>query len=140
MLAAVDVDGHDAPSLRRAYEAVVTDAVETVGEHAVVEGTALDGDTVSALADEDAESPTLTLAEAAAIVALSTDRDADAIAADARDRLLLELSSAVLDVDALAQGLDGDATPKELQAKMEGRHPMNLAEYAEIRVFVAGER
>jgi len=137
MLAAVDAEDHDATTLRHAYEDELADVVETVSEDAVVEGTSLDAETVRGLAD--AESPALTLTEAAGVFALSADRDADAIAAEARDRLLLELSSAVLDVDALAQGLDGDGTPKELQAKMEGRHPMTLAEYAEIRAFVAGK-
>jgi len=139
MIAAVDASGRDATTLRRAYEAAVADAVETVGEDAVAAGTDLDVDTVGALADDAAETPSLTLAEASAVLALTADRDADAIAADARDRLLLDLSSAVLDVEALSGGLDGDATPKELQAKMEGRHPMSLAEYAEIRAFVAGQ-
>ncbi|CCQ33257.1 hypothetical protein HLRTI_001878 [Halorhabdus tiamatea SARL4B] len=141
MLAAVDADAHDAASLRRAYDGLLADAIETAGVDAVVAGTALDADTVDALADADnaAETPSVTLSEASAVLALTTDRDADALAADARDRLLLELSSAVLDVEALSQGLGRDVTPKELQAKMEGRHPMTLAEYAEIRGFVAGK-
>lgn len=141
MIAAVDADTHDAASLRRAYAECLADTVETSGVDAVVAGTDLDAETVDALADPDgvAETPSLTLAEASAVLALTTDRDADAIAADARDRLLLELSSAVLDVEALSGGLDGGATPKELQAKLEGRHTMTLAEYAEIRAFVAGE-
>lgn len=139
MLATVDADGHDAVSLRRVYTAAVADAVETMGEDAVVTETGLDAETVAAITDDTAETPSLTLAEASAVLALTADRDAEAIAADARDRLLLELSSAVLDVEALAQGLARDATPKELQAKMEGRHPMTLAEYAAIRAFVAGK-
>ncbi|MFW5974031.1 MAG: DUF5791 family protein [Natrialbaceae archaeon] len=138
MLAAVDASGHDAATLYRAFQERLGETIERIGEDAVVEGTDLDGETVTALTSGP-DWPVLTLAEVAAVLALEGGREADAIAAEARDRLLLDLSNAVLDVEALSEGLGRTASPKELQAKMEGRHPMTLADYAELRAFVAGE-
>ena len=82
MLAAVDAAGHDAATLHRAYQELITETIETIGEDAVLEGTDLDADTVGALA-ADADGPAITLADAAVILALDADLDADAKEADA---------------------------------------------------------
>jgi len=137
MLADVDPADHSAGSLRDAYERALRDAIGTTGVAVTVDATGLDRDTVEDIAA--GESDTIALSEATAILATVEDRDADAIAADARDRVLLAMSSAVLDVDALARRLDGDRSAKELQAKIEGRHPMTLAEYARVQAAIAGE-
>lgn len=137
MLTDVDPADHGARSLRDAYERSLRDAIETTGVPETVEATGLDRETVEAIAADGSDGITLT--EAAAILATVDDRDADALAADARDRLLLSMSNAVMDVDALARRLDGDLLAKELQAKIEGRHPMTLAEYANVQAAIAGE-
>ena len=69
--------------------------------------------------------------EAAAILAAAEDRPtADAIAAEARDILLMGMTTAVMDVDSVASELGGDLEPKEIQQKVEGRQPISLREYA----------
>ncbi|WP_135665503.1 DUF5791 family protein [Halorhabdus rudnickae] len=137
MLADVDPADHSPGSLREAYGRTLRDAIEATGVSEIAEATDLDPAIVEEVAA--GENDGITLTEATAILAIVDDRTADAIAADARDRLLLGMSSAVLDVDALARRLDGDVQAKELQAKIEGRHPLTLAEYARIQAAIAGE-
>lgn len=121
--------------LRREYESTLASVIETVGIDRVVEETGLDTGTVEALVD--GESPTLQLTDAAAILALDDSRPpADAVAAEARDILLLGMTTAVLDVEALASGIDGQLEPKEIQQKIEGRHPMTIEEYALVHQFI----
>ncbi|QGN07562.1 hypothetical protein Hrd1104_09750 [Halorhabdus sp. CBA1104] len=134
----IDPGEHDAVSLRQAFETALQTTVETAGVETVRDQTALDRETIAAIAA--GEGLDLTVADAAAIRALEDSRDAHAIAADARDRLLLAMSSAVLDVDGLAGALDADVTAKELQQKIEGRHPMGLGEYADVLAAVTEER
>ena len=47
------------------------------------------------------------------------------------------MSSAMLNVDQIAADVEGDLDPKEVQGKVEGRHPMTLAEYARLHHYVA---
>ncbi len=125
-------------ALRERYEREVADAVETVGESEAADATDVDRSRLDALAD--GESPQFTLSEAASLLALADDApDAEGILAEVRDHLMLQMSSAVVDVDALAAGLGGDLDPKELQQKIEGRQPMTLDEYARVHRFVAAE-
>ena len=121
--------------LRSGYEAVLAEVIDEVGVDAVVDETKLDRETVEALAT--GESPSVTLEEAAAVLALDGDRPpADAIEADARDILLLGMTTAVLDVETLASGVDGALEPKEIQQKVEGRFPMTLDEYATLHQYI----
>lgn len=121
--------------LQRGYESVLTETIEQVGVDAVVSDTEVDRETVEGLAA--GESPELSLEDAAAILALDEDRPAaDAIAAEARDILLLGMTTAVLDVETLASGVDGALEPKEIQQKVEGRFPMTLAEYATLHQYI----
>lgn len=128
----IDAAAADGPAhLLDAYAEQLGEAVAAVGVDAVVAGTDLDRSTVERAADGDVGD--LTLAEAASILSAAPDRpDADAVAAEARDILLLGMTTAVLDVESLASELDGAMEPKELQQKVEGRHPMTLAEYAAV--------
>lgn len=111
--------------------------IERVGVDEAVAESGVDRETVAALVA--GESPEVTVSEAASLYALDDERDADAILAAVRDHLMLGMSSAVVDVDALAAGIDGDLDPKEIQQKIEGRHPMTLDEYARVNRFVAAE-
>lgn len=72
----------------------------------------------------------LTLAEGAAILALGDNPDVETIVADSLDALLFGMTTAVLDVEALASELDEDLDTREIQQKIEGRFPITLSEYA----------
>lgn len=134
-----DPGERDPESLRTAYEAVLADIVESVGVETVAAETDVDESTLEALVA--GESPDLTLEEAAAIVATDPDRpDADFIAADARDMLLMGMSTAVLDVEAIQSGIDGRMEAKEIQQKVEGRYPMTLEEYAVLHQFIENRK
>jgi len=130
-----DAGARTPESLQQAYETTLIETVETVGVGTVVDETELDRATVEALVA--GESPTLELTDAAAILALDEDRpSADAIAAEARDILLMGMTTAVLDVETLAAGVEGELEPKEIQQKIEGRFPMTVAEFALLHQFI----
>jgi hypothetical protein len=128
--------GEQSPeTLLDAYETVLTETVESVGHESVVEATGLDPQLVAAVADGSAAE--LSLEDAAAVLATDPDRrDAEAIQADAQDILLLGMTTAVLDVEALASGLNSQLEPKEIQQKIEGRYPMTLREYAMLHSHI----
>jgi hypothetical protein len=76
-----------------------------------------------------------------AILATEPDSpDAGTLLAEARDLLLMGMSSAVLDVEAVAAGIDDAMEPKEIQQKVEGRHPMTLDEFARLHAYIEGAR
>lgn len=121
--------------LRRGYEALLADAIEEVGVDSVVADTDVDRETVEALAA--GESPEVDLETAAAVLALAEETPpVDAIAAEARDILLLGMTTAVLDVEALTSGVNGALEAKEIQQKVEGRFPMTLGEYATLHQYI----
>lgn len=121
----------DPGELQSVYESLLRETIARVGEATVVDRTGLDRATVEDV--QSADCSDLTLEDAAAILATDPDRpDADTVAAEARDILLLGMTTAVVDVDSLASQLDGVLEPKELQQKVEGRHPMTVGEYATI--------
>jgi hypothetical protein len=117
--------------LLEAYRTVLRETVDRLGVDAVADETGLDPGTVESLRSGDVGS--VTLADAAAVLGADSDRpDAETLAAEARDVLLLGMTTAVVDVDTLSSALDGTLEPKEIQQKLEGRHPMTLREYAAI--------
>ncbi len=122
--------GETSPAdLRAAYEAELAATIDRIGVERVVEQSGVSRETVEALAA--GESPGLELEDAAAILATDDGRpDAEAIEAEARDILLMGMTTAVLDVDTLASQIDVALEPKEIQQKVEGRFPMTLEEYA----------
>jgi hypothetical protein len=123
--------------LRSAYREKLAATIEVEGRDAVAAESGVDEGVLAAI--EAGESPELTLADAAAILAVDPERpDADAIAAEARDILLVGMTTAVLDVERLASALGGALEPKELQQKVEGRAPMTLREYALVHGYLAG--
>lgn len=123
--------GEQSPeALLAAYGRKLSAAVEQVGVEGAAAETGLDHEVVTAVLDGEAAS--VTLEEAAALLALTDDAPADVIAAEARDILLMGMTTAVLDVESLAARVDGDLDPKEIQQKVEGRHPITLAEYAQL--------
>lgn len=139
------LDPIDAPDERTAedlladYRDALADVVAATGVETAADATAIPQATLSALvAGED---PALTLDDACEILALTDDwSDADAVRLEIRDHLMLGMSSAIMDVDALERALDGEMTAKEIQAKIEGRHEMSLAEYAAVVLVVEREK
>ena len=137
---AVDSPGEQTPEeLRETYDELLAETVRTVGPDEVPPASGIDEQQVDALLA--GESPSLTLGEAAAVLATRDDRpDADTIAAEARDILLMGMSMAVLDVEALASGIDDQMDPKEIQQKVEGRYPMTVDEYAVMHSYIEQRR
>jgi hypothetical protein len=134
-----DLDGSEAESpddLREQYEAELTEVVDSVGVEAAAEETGVESDRLEALVEGG--SPELTVEEASAILALDPDEpDAEIVRAEIEDRLLLGMTTAVLDVDTIAANLERDLSGKEVHQRVEGRAPMSLAEYAEIHYLIA---
>lgn len=121
--------------LRSAYEDRLVETVETTGLSTATTATTLEESVLAALIDGD--SPEMTVESAAEILALDDDLpDAESIAAEARDILLMGMSMAVLDVEAVASGINDAMDPKEIQQKAEGRFPMTLEEYAIVHSYI----
>jgi hypothetical protein len=130
--------GEQSPeTLRAAYDDHLATVIDAVGVETVADRAGLDPDVLRSVVDGDR--PELTLSEAAAVLATDPDRpDADTIAAEARDILLMGMTTAVLDVEALASEVDDELEPKEIQQKVEGRFPVTLDEYALLHSAIEG--
>ncbi len=124
------------------YDRYITELREVLAEHgpeAVADSTGVDRETLDALSDSGA--PDLTLEEAASILALAENApDGETIATIARDELLMGMTTAVLDVEAVESGLDGELEAREIQSKIEGRFPMTLWEFALLYQYIEGAR
>ena len=126
-------------ALRADYDEVLAATVEQVGLGTVASETGIEEETLRRLLD--GESPALSVAESAAILAMDPDRpDAGTLLAEARDLLLIGMSTAVLDVESVAAGIDAEMEPKEIQQKVEGRHPLSLDEYARLHAYIEGAK
>jgi hypothetical protein len=129
-----DVDADSTAEAIELYAGELRVIVEEVGTAEAADATDLEKAVIDAVAAGDVEFVgRMHLTEVAPILALTDGRDADAIVADARDELLLAMSTAVTDVERLAASLETPLDPKEIQAKLEGRYPMRLREYATLR-------
>jgi hypothetical protein len=125
--------------LRAAYDELLAETIERVGIEQVAAESDVDEGRLSALVDGD--SPRLTLAEATAILAADESRpDAATLASEAREILLMGMSIAVLDVEALASGIDDELEPREIQQKAEGRQPLPLDEYALLHSHIESRK
>lgn len=132
-----DPGDRDADELHAAYVAELRAIVESEGVERVAEASGVDADTVAALADGG--TPDLDLEDAAAILAVRADASAEDVAVLSRDALLMGMTNAVLDVEALAAGVDGELEPREIQSKVEGRYPMTLREFALLHAHLQAE-
>lgn len=137
---AAENPGDLAPAtLRTAYFEELAAVVTDLGVDTVVGGTGLDRATVDAIAS--GEEPELTVEEAAEILALGESSPSpEDIAWEARDHLLIGMTTAVLDVDTIARESDIELDGKEIQQAIEGRLPTTLAQFAEIQAFIDGRR
>ena len=131
---AVAAEASGPSALRERYEALVADAVEGVDEASLADAGVDDG-TIESIREGNAAD--IQVADVAAAVAAGDGSDPDVLLAEVRNALLLGMSSAMLDVDRIAADVEGGLDPKEVQGKVEGRHPMTLAEYARIHHYVA---
>jgi len=132
-----DADDITAEELQRRYERAVAERVETAGLDRAAAAADVDPERLDALIAGEAVD--LTVEEAAAVLALDDAfPDAETILLEVRDQLMLGMSSAVLDVDALSRAVEG-LNAREIQQKIEGRQPMTLAEYARVNHHVAVE-
>lgn len=134
MLHDIDDAGELAPEgLRARYDDRLRAVIDERGVETVAAESGVDETT--ALAHDD--SPPLTLERAAAILETSEkEPDADAIVTETRNALLLGMTTAVLDVEAVESGLNGDLDAREIQQKIEGRLPMDLDELAAIHGYI----
>jgi len=117
-----------------AARAALTDA----GAGAVREATDAEAATLEAIQAGEIEA--ISLETVAGVLACAPDQpDADVIDAEARDRLLMGMTRAVLDVDRLARLVETDRTATELQQAIEGRAPLPMGEFASLRAAIAQE-
>jgi len=137
---AVETPGDLTPdALLAAYFEELAAVVADLGVDTVVEGTGLDRPSVVAIGD--GKTPPLTLEEATKILALSDGApSAEDIAWEARDHLLMGMTTAVLDVDTIARETETDLDGKEVQQAIEGRLPTTLTEFARIQQFIGSRR
>jgi hypothetical protein len=132
---AVEDPGARTPEdLYAAYERMLVEAVESVGAERAAADSGVDREAVDALLA--GETPELTLEEGAALLALDADKEAEDIVLVSRDALLMGMTTAVLDVDSLSAGIDGELSSREIQAKVEGRFPIMLREFARIHQYI----
>jgi len=127
----------DSPAaLRAEYEDDLATIVDQHGPAAVAAETDLEQDVLEALAAGD--SPDLTIEEAAEIQSLAEgEPGSETIVTMALEHLLLGMSTAVLDVEALESYIDLDLEAKEIQQKIEGRAPMSFEEFVHVQYVIA---
>ena len=124
-------------SLVAGYADRLTATLETVGIDTAADETELERATLSTVADGEVDG--LSLTDAAAILALSESTpDSEAIVLETRDHLLMGMTTAVLDVDAVAAELDVGLTGQEVQQAIEGRATLTLEELAAIQAVIDG--
>lgn len=116
------------------YESELARIVEERGVEEVAAETGVEGATLQALVD--GASPELDHADAAAVLALDREVDAETAVQLDRDALLMGMTNAVLDVEALAAETDGALEAREVQSKVEGRFPMTLREFALLHATI----
>lgn len=133
-----DPEATSPAELRTQYLAALTAVTEECGVDAIADETDFSAERVDALLSGDADE--LTLEEAADLLACSPDYpDAEDYLLEIRDHLMLQMSSAVVDIDSLRRGIETDLDSKELQQKVEGRSAMTLEEYARVTHYLAEE-
>ncbi|MES3517792.1 MAG: DUF5791 family protein [Natronomonas sp.] len=123
------------------YVTAVAAAIEDAGVAAVAEATSVDRETLTAISAGRSPESELTLEDAAAILGVSDEHpDGETIATLSRDALLMGMTTAVLDVEAIESGLGGELEAREIQSKVEGRFPMTLREFALLYGFIEGKK
>ncbi|SEH11971.1 hypothetical protein SAMN04487967_0596 [Natronorubrum sediminis] len=121
--------------LREEYLEDLRSIVNQHGVETVVEATDVDENAADAIHDGD--DPDLLLSDVAQIHSLEPDEPApDELVTIACEHLLLGMSTAVLDVDAIESELALELDAKEIQQKLEQRSPMTLEEFVHIQYVI----
>lgn len=121
------------------YLSALVAAIDDHGVDSVAEVSGVDPAKLRALLDGG--DPDVTLEEAASILSVREESpDGETIAVLARDELLMGMTTAVLDVEAVESGIDGELEAREIQSKVEGRFPMTLREFALLHQYISGAR
>lgn len=124
--------------LRGRYDDQLAAVVDEYGVEEVSEVSGVEREVVEALAASDP--PDITLEEGATVLAVAEDEpDAEAIVMETRDHLLMGMTTAVLDVEAVESGIDGAFDAREIQQKIEGRLRMTLDELAQLQSYIDGQ-
>lgn len=136
----VDAPGEYTPEeLYELYVAELVAAIESYGVEEVAERAGVETGTLRALLD--GENPELTLEEGASILAVLPETpDAETIAMLSRDALLMGMTTAVLDVEAVESGVGGQLEAREIQSKVEGRFPITLREFALLHQYIESKK
>jgi len=130
-----EIDTLSSTSLLDGYADRLATVLAEVGRDTVADKTELDPETLSAVADGDVDA--LSLTDAAAILGLAEGYpDSEAIVLETRDHLLMGMTTAVLDVDAVAAELAVNLTGQEVQQAIEGRATLTLNELAAIQAVI----
>ena len=135
-----DAPGEFSPAeLHDQYLDALASVIDDHGVEIAAERSGVDPDALRAVLGGD--DPDLTLEEAASILAVPEDApDGETVAAVARDDLLMGMTTAVLDVEAVESGIDGELEAREIHSKIEGRFPMTLREFALLSQYIDGAR
>lgn len=135
--ALADPDGATPRDLLEAYAAELAAALDGADAATVAGETGVDESVVAAMAagDADALAP-VRLTDAAAVLERHEGVSADDIAYEVRDHLMMEMVTAILDVDTIAAEIDADLTGQEVQQALEGRTRLTLGELAEIQALM----
>lgn len=122
--------------LREEYLEDLRSIINQQGSTTVAEQTDVDQETAEAVRDgDDAD---LLLEHVAQIHTLEPDEPAaDELVTIACEHLLLGMSTAVLDVDAIESELALELDAKEIQQKLEQRSPMSFEEFVHIQYVIA---
>ncbi|MFB6163194.1 MAG: DUF5791 family protein [Halococcoides sp.] len=135
---AIEGDPDSRAHVLDAWTAAAREAIADTGAATVRERAGCEASTLEAI--QAGEIDTLSLDTVSSVVACGPDQpDAEVIAAEARDRLLLGMTRAVLDIDRLAALVETDRTATELQQALEGRAPLPMGEFASLRAAIARE-
>lgn len=133
-----DPDTVTPADVRAEYETTLAAIVENRGADCVAEETGIDQELLESLVAGG--QPDLTMTAVADLLALGGDYpDAETVLLEVRDSVMLGMSTAVMDVDAMEAGLPLDLDARDIQQKIEGRQPMTLAEYAHIAHHIASK-
>lgn len=132
-----DPDGATPSDFLAAYAAELAAALDGADASAVAAEHGIDEETVDAMASGEPESiADVRLAEAAAVLERSEGVPATDIAQEVRDHLMMEMVTAILDVDTIAADIDADLTGQEVQQALEGRTRLTLGELADVQALI----
>lgn len=131
----VDIEpaSDDPDAIVRAYRTALEDEIDRTADDAIRAATD------RPVEDLRGELGDLELTDVAAVLAAGSDARPDAMRDELLDQLLIAMTTAVIDVDALAGRVPLDLTGKEIQQRIEGRAPMTLREYALIRHTIGAD-